>query len=316
VRVDVSLIAATAVHAAVVASHTATAAAEASATTGTGGIASFITTTVPSLVASVLPSGVTTTAPNAARVGSVTVPVAWDLLATFAGGLSGGLSAVRRKFDIVGVLSLAIVSGMGGGMIRDVLLQKYGIAAFQDNRYLLVAVIAAFVAFFFATWVHRLKTPILYISAVSLGLFVVVGADKALHAGLTVLPAIMLGTITSTGGGVLRDLLSDEVPSILRPGTLNSTAALIGSAVYVLLVVWLGVVKEAAALVAISLAVALRLLGLWRGWQGPVPRDYSESVLAFPRRLARAAVGLRVRRRARARRRAAGDRGPGGPDRS
>jgi uncharacterized membrane protein YeiH len=285
VCVSVPVLVATAAHAAVVASHAATVALEASATTGTSAVESFITTTVPSLVASVLPSGVTTTAANAARVGAVTVPVAWDLLATFAGGLSGGLSAVRRKFDIVGVLTLAVVSGMGGGMIRDILLQSYGIAAFQDNRYLLVAVLAALVAFFFASFVHRLKTPVLYISAISLGLFVVVGADKALRAGLAVLPAIMLGTITATGGSVLRDLLSDEVPSILRPGALNSTAALIGSTAYVLCVSWLGVVKEFAALFAILLAVALRLMGLWRGWQGPVARDYTDAVRAFPRRL-------------------------------
>jgi uncharacterized membrane protein YeiH len=284
-RVDVSLIAAAAVHAAVSASHTATAAIESSTSTASGGVASFITTTVPSIVASVLPSGVTTSAPDAARVGAVTVPLAWDLLATFAGGLSGGLTAVRRKFDIVGVLTLAIVTGMGGGMIRDVLLQRFGIAAFQDNRYLLTAVVAAFVAFFFATFVHKLKTPMLYISAVSLGLFVVVGADKALRAGLTIMPAIMLGTITAIGGGVLRDLLTDQVPSILKPGALNSTAALIGSTVFVLLVAWLGVVKEVAALIAISLAVALRLMALWRGWQGPVPRDYTDAVLRIPRRM-------------------------------
>jgi uncharacterized membrane protein YeiH len=279
------MIAAAAVHTVVAASHAASAAVEASAATSTGGVASFITTTVPSMVASVLPAGATTSAPNAARIGAVTVPAWWDLLATFAGGLAGGLSAVRRKFDIVGVLTLAIVSGMGGGIIRDVLLQRYGIAAFQDNRYLVVAVLAALVSFFFASFVHRLKTPMLYISAISLALFVVVGADKALRAGLTIMPAIMLGTITAVGGGVLRDLLSDEVPAILRPGALNSTAALIGSTVYVLLVAWLGVVKEAAALTAILLAVVLRLMALWRGWQGPVPRDYTDAVLAMPARM-------------------------------
>lgn len=272
-------------HVAVAASRAATAAASSSATGG-GGVTSFITTTVPSIIASVLPSGMTTTAANAARVGvAVTVPPAWDLLATFAGSLSGGLVAVRRKFDMVGVLILSVVCGMGGGIIRDVLLQKYGIAALKDNRYLLVAVAAAFVAFFFATVVSKLKTPILYIGAISLGLFVVVGADKALRAGMSVMPAILLGAITATGGGVLRDVLSDEVPSILRSGELYATAALLGSAAYVLSVSWLGVVKEFAALFAITFAIGLRLLAVWRGWQGPVPRDYSDAVLNLPRRV-------------------------------
>jgi uncharacterized membrane protein YeiH len=267
------------------ASAVASAAAEASATTGTGGVASFISTTVPSMLASVLPSGVTTTAAGAARFAGVTVPPAWDLLATFAGGLSGGLAAVKRKFDIMGVLTLAIVVGMGGGIIRDLLLQKYGIAAFADNRYLLVAVAAATVAFFFSGAVGKLKTPMLYVNAISLGMFVVVGSDKALRAGMTILPAIMLGVITATGGGLLRDLLSGEVPVVLRRGEAYALIAALGATVYVLSVSWLGVVKDFAALFAIALAVGLRLLAMWRGWQGPAPRDYSAAVAARYRRM-------------------------------
>jgi uncharacterized membrane protein YeiH len=284
--VAVSMIAAAAVHTAVLATQAATAAVAASAATGKSGVESFITTTVPSIIASVLPSGVTTTAPDAARVGvAVTVSPVWELLAVFAGALSGGLAAVRRKFDIVGVLTLSIVTGMGGGIIRDVLLQHYGIAAFHDNRYLFTALVAAAVVFFFSGMARGLRKPLLYVDAVSLGLFVVVGADKALRADLTILPAIMLGVITATGGSVVRDLLSDEVPVILQPGALYSTAALIGSTVFVLAVSWLGVVKEFAALFAIGLAVGLRLLAMWRGWKGPVPRDYTSVVAALPHRI-------------------------------
>lgn len=272
------MIAVAAVHAAVVATQAASAALESTVATGTGGVESFITTTVPSLVASVLPSGVTTNAAHAARIGAVTVPAAWDLLATFTGALSGGLAAVKRKFDITGVLTLAIVVGMGGGIIRDVLLQRYGIAAFSDNRYLLVAVVAATIASFFSGAVTKFVTPMLYVNAVSLGLFVIVGSDKALRAGMTMLPAIMLGVITATGGGLLRDLLSREVPQILKPGALYATLAVLGATVYVLAVSWLGVVKEFAALFAIALTVGIRLLALWRGWQGPEPRDYSDAI--------------------------------------
>lgn len=285
--------AAAAAHTATIAAHVASATVDTSVTTGTGAVESFLTTTVPSIVASVLPSGVTTSAPGAARIGAVTVPPAWDLLATFVGALSGGLAAVRRKFDIVGVLTLAIVSGMGGGIIRDVLLQHFGIAAFRDNRYLFMALVAAAIAFFFSGMARKLREPMLYVDAVSLGLFVVVGADKALRANMTILPAIMLGVITSTGGGLVRDLLMGEVPRILRPGALYSTAALIGSTTYVLLVGWLGVVKETSALLAITLGVALRLLALWRGWQGPVPRDYSDAIAALPRKLFRLVPVLR-----------------------
>jgi len=280
------MIVATAAHLSVAASQTATAAVQATSAAAPWGLESFLTGTVPSMVASILPSGLTTSAPDAARVGvAVTVPVPWELLAVFAGALSGGLEAVRRKFAVVGVITLSIVMGLGGGIIRDVLLQHLGIAAFQDNRYLFVALLAAAVAFFFSGMASRLSKAMLYIDAVSLGLFVVVGADKALRADLTLLPAIMLGVITATGGSILRDLLSDEVPVVLQPGAMYSTAALIASTVFVLAVGWLGIVKEYAALFAIGLAVSLRLLALLRGWQGPVPRDYSASIAARGRRL-------------------------------
>lgn len=274
-------------------SHPATASVVASMAAGasgaavaTGGVASFISTTVPSLVASMLPSGITTTVPHAYASGfAITVPEVWELLAVFAGGLSGGLAAVRRKFDVVGIITLAIVTGLGGGIIRDVLLQRFGIAAFQDNRYLLTALAAAAVVFFFSETSAKLTKPMSYIDAVSLGLFVVVGADKALRADLTILPAIMLGVITAVGGGILRDLLSGEVPAILQPGALYSLAAMVGSTAFVLAAVWLGVVKEFAALFAITLAVALRFLAMWRGWQSPVARDYSDHLTRLPRRL-------------------------------
>lgn len=255
-----------------------------SAVAATNGVASFIETTVPSIVASVLPSGVTTTSPDVTSV-AVRVPAAWELLAVFAGGLSGGLAAVRRHLDLIGIITLSIVAGMGGGIIRDLLLQRYGIAAFQDNRYLLVALAAATVVFFFSGAVHRLRKPMSYIDAVSLGLFVVVGADKALRADMTILPAIMIGVVTATGGSVLRDLLSGEVPAILQPGALYSTAAMVGSTVFVLGTVWLGVVKDFSALVAIVLAVALRFLAMWRGWKSPTARDYTDHVTRLPKRI-------------------------------
>jgi len=274
-------------------SHPATASVVASVAAGasgaavaTGGVASFITTTVPSLLASMLPSGVTTTVPHAYTAGfAITVPEVWELLAVFAGGLSGGLAAVRRKLDLFGIITLAIVTGLGGGIIRDVLLQRFGIAAFQDNRYLLTALAAAAVVFFFSETSAKLTKPMSYVDAVSLGLFVVVGADKALRADLNILPAIMLGVITAVGGGILRDLLSGEVLAVLQPGALYSFAAMVGSTAFVLAAVWLGVVKEFAALFAIALAVALRFLAMWRGWQSPVARDYSEHLTRLPRRL-------------------------------
>lgn len=261
-------------------SHVATSAAVA-----TSAVASFVETTIPSVVASILPAGATSETGSLARQVALTVPPAWEFLAVFAGALSGGLAAVRERLDAIGVVTLAIVTGLGGGIIRDVLLQRYGIAAFGDNRYLLTAVVAAALVFFFTSLAKKLTKPFVYVDAISLGLFVVVGADKALRAGMKVLPAIMLGVITAVGGGLVRDLLLGEVPQILQPGALYSMAAVIGSTTFVTLVAWLEIVKPVAAAIAIAIAVGLRLLALWRGWQAPVPRDYTASIMALPRRL-------------------------------
>ncbi len=257
---------------------TATAAAATSAAAATQSIvptavASFVETTVPSIVASILPPGVTTAAPGAITAPLALVPPPFELAATFVGAVSGSLVAVRKRFDIIGVLTLALVAGLGGGIIRDVLLQKYGIAAFQHDYLLLTAIVAALVGFFFASAIHQGRSIFLLVDAVSLALFAIVGADKAVVAALGIIPAILLGTITSTGGGVLRDVLTGEVPNVLQPGSLYAAAAVAGSSTYILLLVWLGVVKPVAAGAAIIVVLGLRLASVWLGWQTPTPVD-------------------------------------------
>lgn len=243
-------------------------------------IGSFVLTVVPSFVASALPSGVTTTAPVTA--GSVTMPLGLELAAVFAGALAGGLVAVERKFDVVGLFTVAILSGLGGGIIRDVLLQKYGVAALSNNWYLATAIVAGLLAFFFTAAAARLRPLLFLIDAVSLGLFAVVGADKALRAGLVLIPAVLLGAITSVGGGLLRDLMSGETPQLMKPGTMYGLAAATGSVVYVALVGWLDITKPWAAAAAVAVAVVLRLLSTRLGWQTPTPTDLTPMVTNLP----------------------------------
>jgi uncharacterized membrane protein YeiH len=144
-----------------------------------------------------------------------------------------------------------------------------------------VALAAAAVGFFFSSLGRRLQRPFLYLDALSLGLFAIVGADKALRAGLTFVPAILLGVITSVGGGMIRDVLCNETPQVLKPGTLSGTAAAVGSTLYVLLVSWAHIVKPVALIVAVLVIVTLRILSVKRGWTAPEPVDYT----AVPERL-------------------------------
>lgn len=251
------------------ASVAATASAVASGSVDATDFASIITTVVPAIIASALPSAVTTTASVSATL--VRVPLLYELTAAFVGGLSGATHADERRMDISGITTLAIVNALGGGILRDVLLQKHGIAAFLHWRLLAVALIAAGVGFFFSPMYQKMRTPFLYLDALSLGLFAVVGADKALSAGLTVIPAVLLGVVTSVGGGMIRDVLCNETPQIMRPGTLSASAAVLGSSLFVFLVTYANIVKPVAAAVATALTLALRVVAVKRGWSAPMP---------------------------------------------
>lgn len=240
----------------------------------TGAVESMLT----SIAAGVLPSAVTTTAP--ATVGQVMVPISLELAAVFTGALLGGLAAVDRDMDIMGLATVAIASGLGGGIIRDIILQKHGVAAFASSSYLVTALLAALLAFFFTQLVSRLKPALFVIDALSLGLFAIVGADKALRAGLLVLPAILLGTITAVGGGMLKDYLVGTMPKLLRPGTLYGLAAVAAATFFVLMVDVMHITKGWAGVVAVMLAVSVRGLSVLLGWETRPAADLSPWLFA------------------------------------
>lgn len=276
--------AAVSVAATVSASVAATAAAGAThSVPATGGLESIVTSLFPSMVASALPSAVTTTAPLSSQ--PIFLPAWFEMLAIFAGGLAGGIRAVERRFDLIGVLVLALVNGLGGGILRDLLLQDYGIFALRNPRALGIVVLAAIVASFFTAGASRLNRGMVVVDALSLGLFCLVGSDKALVAGLAIGPAILLGVVTASGGGVIRDILCATEPEVLRKGTLSATAAIAGSSVFVLLVTWLNFSKPYAMLAGASVALVLRVGSLWLGWESPEPVDLTDAVVGAPRRM-------------------------------
>jgi len=196
----------------------------------------------------------------------VTLIVALDLLGVFVFGLSGATLAVER-FDAFGVVVLALVAGLGGGVARDVML---GIvpAAMEDTRYLVAPLVAGTAVFFFSPMVVRLAAAVRWFDAAGLGLFVAAGTAKALDAGLGALASIFLGLLTGIGGGVARDLLAGVVPVVLRR-ELYAVPALVGG---VLVAVLHGLdVRGLAAVGGAAVVVfVLRMLGVWRDWHAPV----------------------------------------------
>lgn len=198
----------------------------------------------------------------------MTLLLVLDLIGVFVFGLSGALLAVQRSFDVFGVVVLALVAGLGGGLARDVLLGAGLPAALRDDRYLLAAVAAGLVVFAGARLVERLGPAVRLFDAAGLGLFVVTGTTKALDAGLGALPAVVIGCLAGIGGGVARDVLAGVVPVVLRR-EVYAVPALLGAGV-VVLADGLDAAGPVVAGVAAGLVFTVRMLGLWRGWHAPL----------------------------------------------
>jgi uncharacterized membrane protein YeiH len=194
-----------------------------------------------------------------------------DLLGVSVFAVSGGLVAVRRRLDIVGVLVLATVTGLGGGWLRDVLIGVTPPAALEDWRYLVAALGGGLVTFWFHPAIGRMDRVVNVFDACGLGLFCVAGALKAAEHGLGPLPAAILGMVTGIGGGVIRDVLAGRVPVIFTLGELYAIPAVCGSAVAAT-GFEVGIPTAYVAIPAAVLITGWRLLAIRRGWTAPVPR--------------------------------------------
>jgi uncharacterized membrane protein YeiH len=199
---------------------------------------------------------------------SPTLILVLNLAGTFVFGLSGGLAAVRAQLDLFGVVVLSAVVGLAGGIIRDVLIGTPP-ATFRDWRYLAAAAAAGVVCFFAGRALERAERSVMVFDALGLGLFAVTGATKALQFGLGPVQAVLLGAITGVGGGMLRDVLLREIPTVLREG-LYAVPALLGAAV-------LAAAQQAGStspvfpVLGVVVCVVVRLFGLRYDVNVPTP---------------------------------------------
>lgn len=193
-----------------------------------------------------------------------------DFLGTFAFALSGALVAVRHRLDLFGVLVLSFAAAAAGGITRDVLLGATPPVALLDWRYLGVSTLAGLVTFHWHGQVERLRNPVQLTDAVGLGLFAVVGASKALTAGIGPVGAVLLGVLTGVGGGIVRDVLVAQVPAVLHR-ELYAVAALAGAIVFVG-AREAGIPQAPAAIAGAALCFTVRWLAIRRGWRLPVAK--------------------------------------------
>lgn len=196
--------------------------------------------------------------------------LALDLIGTFAFALNGALTAIRvAKLDVVGVLTLGMVTAIGGGIIRDTLIDSLPPATFSDWRYLAVAAGGSLVAFGFGWRLSRLAGPILVLDAAGLSLFAVTGSAKALAFGVGPAQAVILGVVTAVGGGTLRDVLTNRVPVVLRSELYAIPAAC--AAGIVVVAQRAGGYGTPVAIVAAVLCFLVRMIGVRYGLNAPRP---------------------------------------------
>ncbi|WP_069815107.1 trimeric intracellular cation channel family protein [Streptomyces sp. TP-A0874] len=201
-----------------------------------------------------------------------------DLAGIFVFAISGGLLAVRKNFDVFGIAVLAAVTGLGGGLVRDLIIGAVPPAAFTDPGYFLPTLVAAALVFFLHPQVERINRAVAVFDAAGLGLFCVVGSVKAYEYGLGLTASAALGLVTAAGGGVVRDVLANETPSLLRwDREIYAVPAIVGSTATVLLIRF-GAFNAATSALAAAAAFVIRLLAIHYDWRAPRAWNRSSSV--------------------------------------
>ena len=197
-----------------------------------------------------------------------TLVLVLDLLGTFVFALSGAMAGIRHRLDIFGVLVLSFAAANVGGITRDLLIGAAPPPGIADWRYIVVPITAGFVTFHWGQGIDRMRSSVQIFDAGGLALFAVSGATKALDFHLGPISAVMLGTLTGIGGGIVRDVLTAEVPTVMR-GDIYALAALAGASV-VVAGRWTSLPSPLFAILGGALCFALRYTAIRRGWQLPV----------------------------------------------
>ena len=193
-----------------------------------------------------------------------------DFAGVFAGAMAGALGAKRNltyQFDFVGVIGLGFISALGGGITRDILLQHGPPLAFTDIRYLLIALTGGLLGLLCGSNSgQRLGKLLILVDAAALGFFAVAGSTRALAAGFSFLPALLIGIITAVGGGSLRDVFSGRTPKVFERGEPYAVVAAIVSVLFLVLYRWTGNEKLSTS-VGIAAGFVIRLLAVRFQWK-------------------------------------------------
>jgi len=157
-----------------------------------------------------------------------------DLAGTFVFALSGVLTAIDKKFDLVGSIIIGFTTAVGGGTLRDVLIGKTPVGWMENTEYILVIVLAVPICYLFKSTIIKLRKGVFLFDTIGIGLFTILGLQKTMGLGLSPLVGIMMGIVSAVFGGIIRDVLCNEVPLIFRK-EIYATACLIGAVIFLAL---------------------------------------------------------------------------------
>lgn len=202
------------------------------------------------------------------------IPLWLDLLAVGIGALQGAMFASRYRdaqLDLLGVALIGIVSGFGGGIVRDIFLSTQ-IAALHSDGYLITATLAALAGMLVARFLHKIEFAITFLDALTIGIFGAIGTTKALSYGLPVIPSLFIGVAAAVGGSIIRDMLLALPIQLMQVGSLYAVAAGIGGVTLISLLSF-GVEVTLASIVAVVVTTTIRMLSVVLGWRLPAQRE-------------------------------------------
>lgn len=195
---------------------------------------------------------------SAAAGQTVAIPIAFEMLAVVVASAGGVLSAREHKLDLIGAIGLAVMVSLGGGLIRDVILQVGDVYILRQPLALPVSIATAAAVFMFPVVVEKPDRLVAALDIFSVGLFAVMGADKTMVYGYPPVTCVMMGFFTAVGGGMLRDVCLARVPYIFQRSNLYAIAAIAGSIAYMALIESLGMWNIAAAVISVALTMFIR----------------------------------------------------------
>lgn len=235
----------------------------------------------------VIPEIISSTGPD---MSAMSIPVWLDLSAVVIGSVSGILVAQERKLDPVGYVALAVICGLGGGLVRDVIMQRGGVYMLDSAAAIPLTVTAGLFGFLFPSILKKFPNLLEWVDIISVGLFVAAGTDKAIVYSLTPWAAVLMGTITGVGGGMVRDICLGDTPRIFQRSNFYAVCALAGAVAYYAGVLLICFNRTWAVVLCVAITVGLRRYSLRFNVLSPIDVDLVPKVKESAREMYQQAI--------------------------